>query len=50
LKDHDHHLFQLRVDGEKVGIRTRYIHSADECGNGILKLVADQLILTKPQL
>jgi hypothetical protein len=43
-------VFQLCVDGEKVGIRTRYSHSADECGDGILKLMADQLMLTKPQL
>jgi hypothetical protein len=50
LKDRDHHVFQLCVDGEKVGVRTRYSHGADEYGDGILKRMADQLMLTKPQL
>jgi hypothetical protein len=45
-----HQTFQLCVNIEGVDIRTHYSHSASECGDGILNLMARQLHLTRQQM
>jgi hypothetical protein len=50
IEDGDHHVFQLYVDGKKIGIRTYYSHGAKECDDYILAQMSRQLVLFRAQL
>jgi hypothetical protein len=51
VKGRQHHqTFQLCVNEGEVNVRTHYSHSAGECGDDVLHLMANQLRLTRQQL
>jgi hypothetical protein len=45
-----HQTFCLYVNGKPTRVMTHYSHSANECGDDILHLMANQLHLTRQQM